>query len=475
MSRGVRIGLGVCALLAAALLALTLERVAERGRFAHALSSYGSGPQGVRALYLLAGELGYKPLRWSQDLARLPARATLLALGDCESGMARLLSRYEGEELVRWLGDGGVLVVAGARHYLPKGLGIEFEPDPRCPAKPNPREAESSDEQATNPDAGLDADGGVNAELPAQAPIAPPDASLPIDAGAESNQDEETELAAPEPAEQSAEPTLWGVPMAHPLRGLSIVPFRDPSSLSLANDPAVQTLMGAPDTSDDAPASDVQPLVVTLQHGHGRLIVLASASMLQNSELESSEGAALFARLLGEYSAGEVVLFDEYHLGVGERRSLMQYLRQLGAMPALCQLLFGALIALWRGGARFGAVRAPAPAAPAGTTSFVSALGRLYQRVGDSAAAVRLIARAALARIAGHHGIAAVQASALESALRERGASQAHAAVQRIVAAVSSVRSDSLIAIVQRIDAAEASALSGHPEARVSQSEVRFE
>ena len=466
MSRVVRIGLVACAVLAAALLALTLERVAERGRFARALSSYGSGPQGVRALYLLAAELGYRPVRWSQDLARLPARATLLALGDCESGMARLLSRYEGEELVRWLGDGGVLVVAGARHYLPHGLGIEFEPDPRCPAKPSPQQAEPDEAPESTPDAGAEADGGVSTPQPEAAPLAPLDAGTSPDAGAAARAEGPDDGAAPEPADQSAEPTLWGVPMARPLRGLSIVPFRDPSALSLANDPAVQTLMGAPDATDDAPASDVEPLVVTLQHGRGRLIVLASASMLQNAELESSEGAALFARLLGAYSPGDVVLFDEYHLGVGERRSLMQYLRQLGAMPALCQLLFGVVLALWRGGARFGAVHLPAPAAPAGTTSFVSALGRLYQRVGDSAAAVRLIARAALARIAGHHGIAAVQATALESALSERGAYQAQSAVQRIVAAVGSVRSESLIAIVQRIDAAEASALSGQREPR---------
>ena len=45
----------------------------------------------------------------------------LVALGDCESGMARPLSRYEQQELARWVERGGVLLVAGARHYLPKG------------------------------------------------------------------------------------------------------------------------------------------------------------------------------------------------------------------------------------------------------------------------------------------------------------------------------------------------------------------
>ena len=51
--------LGLACLLCAGLLASTLWRVAERGRFTRPFSSYGSGAQGARALYVLLSELGY--------------------------------------------------------------------------------------------------------------------------------------------------------------------------------------------------------------------------------------------------------------------------------------------------------------------------------------------------------------------------------------------------------------------------------
>jgi hypothetical protein len=67
---------------------------------------------------------------------------------------------------------------------------------------------------------------------------------------------------------------------------------------------------------------------------------------------------------------------------------------------------------------------------------------------------VRLIGRAALARIAAHHAIGSVRAAALERALDQRGATQARDAVRSIVAAVSSTPTQALPAIVQAIDAA---------------------
>ena len=111
---------------------LIVEDNAARGRFTRAFSTYGSGPQGARGLYLTLGEIGFQTARWSQDLARLPAGATLIALGSCDGAEARALSRYEREELVSWVERGGMLVVAGARNYLPKALGVGFDDDWEC-------------------------------------------------------------------------------------------------------------------------------------------------------------------------------------------------------------------------------------------------------------------------------------------------------------------------------------------------------
>jgi hypothetical protein len=267
-------------------------------------------------------------------------------------------------------------------------------------------------------------------------------------------------VARPAPAKEDGDDAApkWGVPMDQVLRGLPIVPFREPGRLKLSSDASVDTLLGVPELDRITSTSSLRPLAAALRYGKGRLIVLASANMLQNAELDTSEGATLFARLLRAYGNAGPVLFDEYHLGTGERRSLMQYLRQLGAMPGLLQLLFCAVVLLWRAGARFGGVRSVVEPPRGGTTSFVTALGGLYRGAGDAPAAVRLIGRAALARIAAHHAIGSVQAAALERALDQRGATQARDAVRTIVAAVSSTPTRALPAIVQAIDAAVASA-----------------
>lgn len=431
------------------LLGVSLERVAERGRFTRAFSSYGSGPEGVRALYLLMAELGFPTLRWSQDLARLPPGATLVALGSCSSGMARPISRYEHSELLRWVASGGVLVVAGARNYLPRELGISFRDDVGCSSSLRDVDDDPWNENKTEPAA----DGGA---LDAGAP----DAGVP-DAGAAPDAGVAIASSAPSSAHDCDEDTSdprcapqWGVPMSPELQGLPIVAFPAPGRLRLPDDDSVETLIGIPSTTD----AEVTPLAVMRAHGAGRVIVLASANMLQNGELEGSEGATLFARLVRRFGARGPLIFDEYHLGLGERRSLMQYLRQSGAMPAVCQLFLVVVLALWRAGARMGAVREPLEAQPAGTISFVTALGQLYAKAGDRTAAVRLIARAALVRIAGQHGITQMKASALEEELTRRGARRASAAVRGIIAAANAAKTEPLPGLVARIDAAVADA-----------------
>jgi hypothetical protein len=231
--------------------------------------------------------------------------------------------------------------------------------------------------------------------------------------------------------------SLWAVPMGRGLEGLPIVRFHRPGQLRVSSQVSAQTLLGVP-AGTDSGSSDLFPLAIEFERGKGRVIVASSANMLQNAELDSSEGATLFVRLVRSYGQPELLIFDEYHLGLGERRSLMQYLRQSGAMPLLCQLLLIAFVALRRAGTRLGAPRVghAAPAA-SGSISFVTALGALYAKVGDRGAALRLIARAALARLAKHYALGNLQPSALERELTLRGARRAAAAVRVIVATAS--------------------------------------
>jgi hypothetical protein len=389
------------------------QRVAERGRFASAYSSYGAGPKGARGLYLLADRLGLSPRRWSQDLAALPERGMLIALGDCEAGMARPLSRYEEQELTRWVEQGGVLLVAGARHYLPHDLGVRFESEPRC--APDWRVLRKDAENGQG-------EGEDDAPVPELRAPPEPGASMPVESGT---------IAEP----HSDDALVWTSPVAAPLLGLPPLPMRSPGRLAVDDDADARAILTMPDAVD-MPDSPIQREVgVVVKRGNGRVIALASGSMLQNRALAAADGGVLFARLAHAYASDGPILFDEYHLGVGERRSMMRYLRQAGAMPFIAQLMFAALLLLWRSGVRFGGVRQPPEAAPAGTASYVAALGGLFARSGDPAGSVHVLVKQALARVAAHHHLPPSGARKLATELHERGLHEAAAAVRAIAEA----------------------------------------
>jgi hypothetical protein len=362
----------------------------------------------------------------------------LIALGSCDDTAVRALSRYEREDLSDWVQRGGLLIVAGARNYIPRELGVAFEDDRLCRLR--------LDENASLP------------LLPSAMPL--PNAEQEqtsadelLAALSEIARDQSLTFAGSEQRE------ILAVPMGGPLKGMPFVPFRSASGLLVDEALEFQSLLIAPPSSASSDAQ-LRPLAITYTHGRGRVIVLSAGNMLQNAELLESEGATLFARLLGAYAPGDLLIFDEYHLGLGERRSLMQYLRQAGTYPLLGQLLLVACIVLWRAGARMGTLRVSTEQpTPYGTAAFVGALGRLYARVGDRRAALRLIARSAITRIAQHYALGTLPSAALSRELARRGA--AHAADKvRLIAEIGSQAGDHpLVASVARIDAACAAAI----------------
>jgi hypothetical protein len=226
---------------------------------------------------------------------------------------------------------------------------------------------------------------------------------------------------------------VWTSPADSLLGGLPPIAMRKPGRLVIddkARSPRV--LLSFPDAPDTL-SSVQREAAVAIERGRGKVIVLASASMLQNRELAAGEGGVLFGRLLAAYAPNGPLLFDEYHLGVGERRSMTRYLRNVGATPFALQLLLAALVWLWRSGARFGAIRRPRPPAPAGTASFVSALGGLFARAADPQGTLRILEHQALAQVAArHHLPPSTSAQRIARALEVRGLTRAAAAVKRI-------------------------------------------
>ncbi|MCA9535361.1 MAG: DUF4350 domain-containing protein, partial [Myxococcales bacterium] len=115
-----RVGLAAALLLALGVSGIMCARVADRGRYATAYSTYSAGPEGGRALYELAHALGHPTQRWVEDLEGLPDGAVLVAMGGCLAEQHRPLSRYESERLGEWVRRGGTLMVFGAARYVPE-------------------------------------------------------------------------------------------------------------------------------------------------------------------------------------------------------------------------------------------------------------------------------------------------------------------------------------------------------------------
>lgn len=441
MKRSTRVVAAIVTVVGLGALGLVCQRVAARGRYAAAYSTYGAGPEGARGLFLLADALGARPVRWSEDLARLPPHGMMLALGGCDVMSNREVSHLERETLGRWVEGGGVLVVAGARDYLSDDLGVSLE-RAELDCMPNigwlrDIERRQRERERRERDGGPGAEPVPSGEPDAREPDEDPFGVIPPDAARDLVQGERL------PAAQWAEPLDL-------LAGLPSLPLRQPANVKLAPDAQGTTILALP----------TGPAGIVLRRGRGAIVAIASASVLQNREVESGDGAMLFARLVRAYAPRGPVLFDEYHLGVGEQRSLMRYVGQVGGAALALQLLIVIALVLWRHGARLGEPRlAPLPP-PAGTASYVSAVGALYGKAKDPAGAIAIVVRHALAQIAAHHHVTATDPAALVKALEERKQPHAVAAVREIVACAQGVKSDAqMVGRARDIDRAVARAV----------------
>jgi len=333
----------------------------------------------------------------------------------------------------------GVLLVAGARHYLPDTFGVTFAPELDCAGAARSDDEEREDDEprdAAKRDREARADAGDADE---ETDEAQPDAGVaPVPRTAGRLRGRKRSLRSMFARGDEADgPVHFASPVDEPLRGLEPLPMLRPGKIELAPHTEHDVILGAPDESGEA--SLMHTLGVVVRRGKGRVIVLASASMLQNRALGPSQGGVTFARLLRAFAPGGPVMFDEYHLGVGERRSLVRYLREAGGTPFALQLFFAVLLFLWRGGARFGGLRESQEPLPLGSASLVTAMGNLFGRTRDAAGASQILIRQALSRVAAHHHVPAAPAQILARSLQEKGLHDAARAVAGIALAERAV------------------------------------
>jgi hypothetical protein len=378
-------------------------RVAQRGRYAAAYSTFGAGPEGAKALYLLAEALGGQPTRLVEDVSDLPEGGLLVVLGGCGGGRAP--TPLEVGHVQRWVDRGGVLLVAGARHLAHEATGLGVHLVGGC-ADPS-----WIDSLLSTPDLADDVE-----------------EELHEDAHADDEEDEA-------PILHFGEPLHFAHPVGVPLEGLGLVAMASPAVVAVGDGVKSEVLLIQPSLGEssatDAPVTEEGSVAaVAIARGKGTVIAVASAAPFQNRYLGWGEGGLLFARLYRHYADGQPVVFDEYHLGVGDRRSLGRYIRQVGGGPVVLQLLLVVLLLLWTRGVTFGTPRAAAAAAPAGAASYVDAVARLYHRSGDATGAVRALARRALGLIARHHHLRPASAHGLAKMLDARGRAEEARAVR---------------------------------------------
>ncbi len=430
--------------LAALLLVLALGalvgmcgRVSERARFVVPYSSLGAGPDGARALHDLAAASGFATRRWSEDVSDLPAAATLVTLGGCELTSARDLSRPEREALLRWIEDGGTWIVLGATRVLERDeFGVRLDP---------------VDELACAGDDTL-----LGLLLEAERNLRERGAG----GGAEGADPASTLSGGAAAARGSAPSSGEGEAVAlaeprGPLAGLGPIGLRHPGTLRFVDD-TPRTILATVDGAD---------AIALVPRGRGQLVVVSSGSLFRNSELAHEEGAPLFLRLL-RLTRSTLVVFDDYHLGVGSPRSAMRYLFGPGALPLALQLALVLALALVRASRRFGATRPEPPRSDVTTATFLAALGALYARVREPAAALALLERHASARIARAHHLTEREPASLERALLDRHRADAAEAVRRMASLEAHAARGSLTAACRELDRLTEAAMAGTPNAR---------
>jgi hypothetical protein len=345
---------------------------------------------------LLAGRLGYGAQPFTRDLSQLP-RGTLVTFGGCRaSDAARKVSRPEREALARWVEAGGLLISLGVADVLPSGAGLFFQRPPECA------------EQETSP----------------------------LEAWLAGDQDSGAARAERELVAEAA-----GPPLSH------LLPFsvRGARPLRLGHDAEATEIL----TSSEG------TLGLTAPYGRGRVVLLGISEAFTNAAL-SDGGGLVFARILRAFAPSGPVWFDEYHLGMGERRSLVGYARDLGYGPILLQSLLAAIAALAALATRIAPVAEGREQAGAIRVqrSFLEALGALFQRSNDTRAALELLSQSALGRLAGSYHARELPGHKLEAWLRLRGLFAAAHYAQSIArhAALPLTAGETLVSRAQAID-----------------------
>lgn len=317
-------------------------------------SSYRWSPSGTAAFYTLLARLGYPVVRWHRSYRHLKGKQGLLIALEPGADPRFSVSPLEREALEEWLREGNACLLAPPSWGTGGILGEEL------------REVE------VPPKAGL---------LRPRPPLHGIFAGQPL---------LRHPLASPLPLFEGVREVVW-VAMPSPAAGKALAP-----SLPRLAFPTEAT-EGIPLWADEHGV-----LVLEKRFGAGRALLLAGATPLSNDLLGRGENARWGVRLVqGLWSGKGEVLFDEYHHGYREQRTVLWWLLRPERRPLLVQGVLLMALGLLMASLRFGRA-VPSPSLPRHRPSLehLEALAILYRRARAYEQVARMLLQALRGRLA---------------------------------------------------------------------------
>jgi len=164
---------------------------------------------------------------------------------------------------------------------------------------------------------------------------------------------------------------------------------------------------------------DGTPFALARRHGHGRVLVLASAAFVSNACLDRGDAAPLAADLVRAHGAPWL---DERMHGLRARRGALATIATSPALAFFCGVALLGLLHVWRGTA-FPRRALPDDTVPApAVEEYVDALAALYAGTGDHGRVLERYRELTLARLRRGLGLPpATPRDALVARLRRRG------------------------------------------------------
>ena len=132
--------------------------------------------------------------------------------------------------------------------------------------------------------------------------------------------------------------------------------------------------------------SDKKPALIVLPHGKGRIFIVATPAVIDNSHLATADNSRFFVQLMQTEAGRGKVYFNEFHQGYKEEESVWTIIGKPGQF-AFYQILALVLLACFSAGRRFGLPR-PMPSPPRVSSEYVSSLADLYRRARAADAAL---------------------------------------------------------------------------------------